>query len=542
MTATTITVPDLALVVLIGPSGAGKSSFAARHFAPSEVLSSDFCRLLVADDENDQVATPAAFDVLGYIAGKRLEAGRLTVVDATSVQRDARAPLVRLAREHHVLPVAIVLDVPEKVCAERNANRPDRNLPAHAMRRQHQQLRKSIKGLQREGFRRVFVLKGTEEIDAVSIERERRWTDRRDDQGPFDFIGDVHGCADELVTLLTELGYDVAPDRSTARHPAGRKAFFVGDLVDRGPDSPGVLRLAMGMVRDGTAACIPGNHENKLWRALNGRNVQVSHGLAETLAQLDAEPDEFRTEVATFIDSLISHAVLDDGRCVVAHAGLPERFHNRSSGAVRSFALYGDTTGETDEFGLPVRYPWANDYRGSAIVVYGHTPVPEAEWINNTICIDTGCVFGGKLTALRYPERELASSPTCPCSRCTCAPMRWPPAPTPSPAAPSCSPTPTSGSPTSRQAHRRHPPPAPHHRRCRERRSRVRGHESMGHRPPLADLPPADHGPDGNLRPARHPRTPDRGVRRLPARRHRPGDLRGEAHGIPSRRHRVPRC
>ena len=409
--ATTITIPDLALVVLIGPSGAGKSSFAARHFAPSEVLSSDFCRLLVSDDENDQAATPAAFDVLGYIAGKRLEAGRLTVVDATSVQRDARAPLVRLAREHHVLPVAIVLDVPEKVCAERNASRPDRNLPAHAVRRQHQQLRRSIKGLQREGFRRVFVLKGTDEIDAVSIERERRWTDRRDEHGPFDFIGDVHGCADELVALLSELGYEVASDRSTASHPAGRRAFFVGDLVDRGPDSPGVLRLVMAMVGDGNAACIPGNHENKLWRALNGRNVQVSHGLAETLAQLQSEPEEFRTEVATFIDSLVSHAVLDDGRCVVAHAGLPERLHNRSSGAVRSFALYGDTTGETDEFGLPVRYPWANDYRGSAIVVYGHTPVPEAEWVNNTICIDTGCVYGGRLTALRYPERELVSVP-----------------------------------------------------------------------------------------------------------------------------------
>ena len=409
--ATTITIPDLALVVLIGPSGAGKSSFAARHFTPSEVLSSDFCRLLVADDENDQAATPAAFDVLGYIAGKRLEAGRLTVVDATSVQRDARAPLVRLAREHHVLPVAIVLDVPEKVCAERNASRPDRNLPAHAVRRQHQQLRRSIKGLQREGFRRVFVLKGTDEIDGVSIERERRWTDRRDEHGPFDFIGDVHGCADELVALLSELGYEVPSDRSTASHPAGRRAFFVGDLVDRGPDSPGVLRLVMGMVGDGNATCIPGNHENKLWRALNGRNVQVSHGLAETLTQLENEPEAFRTEVATFIDSLVSHAVLDDGRCVVAHAGLPERLHNRSSGAVRSFALYGDTTGETDEFGLPVRYPWANDYRGSAIVVYGHTPVPEAEWVNNTICIDTGCVFGGRLTALRYPERELVSVP-----------------------------------------------------------------------------------------------------------------------------------
>ena len=357
MSGSTITIPDLALVVLVGASGAGKSTFAARHFAPSEVLSSDFCRLLVADDETDQAATPAAFDVLGYIAGKRLEAGRLTVVDATSVQRDARAQLIRLARDHHVLPVAIVLDVPEKVCAERNAARPDRDLPAHAVRRQHQQLRRSIKGLQREGFRRVYVLRGADEIDAATIERERRWPDRRHEHGPFDFVGDVHGCADELVALLGELGYDVAPDRSTARHPGGRTAFFVGDLVDRGPDSPGVLRLVMGMVRDGTAVCVPGNHENKLGRALAGRKVTVSHGLAETLTQLDAEPqpEEFRREVAAFIDGLVSHAVLDDGRCVVAHAGLPERLHNRSSGAVRAFALYGDTTGETDEFGLPVR-------------------------------------------------------------------------------------------------------------------------------------------------------------------------------------------
>jgi protein phosphatase len=412
MTATpTITIPDLSLVVLIGASGAGKSSFAARHFRASEVLSSDFCRFLVADDENDQSASSAAFDVLGYIAATRLAGGRLTVVDATNVQPDARAPLIRLAREHHVLPVAIVLDVAERVCAERNASRQDRNLPGHALRRQHQQLRRSLKGLSREGFRRVFVLRGPDEIVAASIVRERRWTDRRDEHGPFDFIGDVHGCADELVALLELLGYDVAPDRSTARHPDGRRAFFVGDLVDRGPDSPGVLRLVMGMVRDATGSCVPGNHENKLGRALSGRNVRTSHGLAETLEQLAGESEQFRAEVGAFIDSLVSHAVLDDGHCVVAHAGLPERFHNRSSGAVRSFALYGDTTGETDEFGLPVRYPWARDYRGSALVVYGHTPVPETEWINNTICIDTGCVFGGKLSALRYPEREVVSVP-----------------------------------------------------------------------------------------------------------------------------------
>ncbi len=406
-----IKLPDLSLVVLVGPSGAGKSTFAKQHFAADEVLSSDFCRFLISGDENDQTVTRDAFEVLGYIAGKRLAAGRLTVVDATSVQREARAPLLALAKEHHVLPVAIVLDVPEKVCSARNAARVDRNLPDHAVHRQHEQLRKSIKGLQREGFRRVFVLRGTEAVDTATVTRERLWTDRKHEHGPFDFIGDVHGCASELVALLTKLGYEVAPDRTTARHPEGRQAFFVGDLVDRGPDSAGVLRLAMGMVRDGTASCVPGNHENKLLRALNGRNVTVSHGLAETLEQLAGESEAFRAEVAEFIDGLISHAVLDDGKAVVAHAGLSERLHGRASGAVRSFALYGDTTGETDEYGLPVRYPWANEYRGAAMVVYGHTPVPEAEWLNGTICIDTGCVFGGKLTALRYPERELVSVP-----------------------------------------------------------------------------------------------------------------------------------
>lgn len=410
-TDTTIAVPDLALVVLVGPSGAGKSTFAARHFAASEVLSSDACRLLVADDANDQSATRDAFDLLGFIAGKRLAAGRLTVVDATNVQREARAPLLALAREHHVLPVAIVLDVHEKLCAERNASRADRELPAHALHRQHQQLRRSLRGLGKEGFRRVFVLRGPDEVAAATVVRERRWTDRRDEHGPFDFVGDVHGCIDELVALLGELGYRVAGDRATASHPDGRRAFFVGDLVDRGPDTPAVLRLVMGMVRDGAASCVPGNHENKLVRALRGRKVHLSHGLAETLAQLEREPEAFRDEVVEFIDGLVSHAVLDAGRCVVAHAGLPERLHNRASGAVRSFALYGDTTGETDEYGLPVRYPWADDYRGAAAVVYGHTPTPVAEWVNNTICIDTGCVFGGRLTALRYPERELVSVP-----------------------------------------------------------------------------------------------------------------------------------
>jgi protein phosphatase len=412
---TELAIPELSLVALVGASGSGKSTFAREHFGRFEVLSSDFCRGLVSNNENDQAATVDAFDVLNYIAGKRLAAGRLTVIDATNTQHDARRMLIELARTHDVLPVAIVFDVPERLCIARNAERPDRNFGAAVVRRQREQLRRSIRRLAKEGFRKVHVLRSVEEIAAATIVREKLLNDFRHEHGPFDVIGDVHGCRSELETLLDALGYTMVRDEHgrpiQATHCDGRHLVFVGDLVDRGPDSPGVLRLVMGMVKSGHAFCVPGNHENKLVRALGGRQVKVSHGLAETLAQLAGETEEFRNEVAEFCYQLVSHIVLDDGRLVVAHAGLKEAYHGRASGRVRSFALYGDTTGETDEFGLPVRYPWANDYRGKAMVLYGHTPTPEAEWVNNTMCLDTGCVFGGKLTALRYPEKEVVSVP-----------------------------------------------------------------------------------------------------------------------------------
>ena len=411
---TELTVPELSLVVLVGVTGSGKSTFARAHFKATEVISSDFCRGLVADDENDQSATPAAFELLQYITGKRLAGGRLTVIDATNVQPEARRQLVLLAREYDVLPVAIVLDLPEKLCAERNATRPDRDFGAHVLRRQRGQLRRGLHGLRREGFRTVHVLRSPEEVAAATITRTRLFSDYRHERGPFDVIGDVHGCRAELEQLLAELGYalerDAAGRATGARHP-DRRAIFLGDLVDRGPDTPGVLRLVMGMVAAGTAFCVAGNHEVKLLKALQGKNVKRSHGLDASMEQLDLETPEFRGQVAEFIDGLISHYVLDGGRLVVAHAGLIERYHGRASGRVREFCLYGQTTGETDEYGLPVRYPWAQEYRGQATVLYGHTPVPAAEWLNNTLCLDTGCVFGGRLTALNYPERTVVSVP-----------------------------------------------------------------------------------------------------------------------------------
>ena len=398
-------------MVLIGPSGCGKSSFAQAHFKPTEVISSDYCRGLVSDNENDQAATGDAFDLLHYIARKRLAAGRLTVVDATNVQMESRKPLVALAREFHVLPVAIVLNLPEKLCHERNQNRPDRQFGPHVVRNQSQQLRRSIRGLEREGFRHVFTMTSPEEVAGATITRQPLWNNLTREHGPFDIIGDVHGCYDELIALLTLLGYQVDNAELKAMPPAGRKAIFVGDLVDRGPGIPQVLRLVMNMVEDGAAFCVPGNHDIKLMRKLRGRDVQLTHGLADSIEQLDKETPEFKQGVVKFLDDLVSHYVFDDGKLVVAHAGMKQEMQGRGSGKVRDFALYGETTGETDEYGLPVRYNWAAEYRGKAMVVYGHTPVAEPEWLNGTINIDTGCVFGGRLTALRYPERELLSVP-----------------------------------------------------------------------------------------------------------------------------------
>ena len=365
-----IALPALSLVVLVGATGSGKSTFAAQHFGRFEVVSSDHCRALVSDDEADQAASSAAFEVLHLIVEKRLAAGRLTAVDATNVTPRARQRLVELAKQHNVAVVAIVLDVPEAVCVSRDAARRGRSHGAEVVRSHRQQLTKSRRGLRSEGFREVHMLHSVDEVDAVRIQREKLPNDHREYTGPFDVIGDIHGCRSELESLLGALGYAISRDDNgnpvNASHPDGRCVVFVGDLVDRGPDSAGVLRLAMGMVTAGNALAVPGNHENKLLRALRDNSVRTGHGLAETLHQLDVTGEEFRDEVREFCDELPPHLVLDGGNLVIAHAGLPEKYHGRCSPRVRSFALYGDPTRETDEHGFPVRREWTQDYQGQA--------------------------------------------------------------------------------------------------------------------------------------------------------------------------------
>ncbi|MHA0042565.1 metallophosphoesterase [Deinococcus sp. PEB2-63] len=383
-----IELPALALVLLVGAPGSGRSAF-ARHFSLDEVF--------------DARAFPDA-EALRAAVAARLVAGELAVVIAPAVRPLERAPWSALAREHDVKAVAVLLDEDRAVLEARAGG----TLSREDLIAQVSELRRTAGGLRAEGFRQAWHLRG-EQIGRVGVRRVPLRVDLRGLHGPFDLIGDVHGCLEELRDLLTRLGYVLDGDSVTP--PAGRTAVFLGDLTDRGPDSAGVLRLVMGMVASGAALCVTGNHDEKLLRALSGKAVKPLHGLDVTLAELQEAGPAFQAQVRTFLEGLPAHLVLDGGRLIAAHGGLPAHLHGRGSGRARSFALYGDTTGERDELGLPVRRDWAAGYAGAPLVAYGHTPHAAPRWVGNTVNLDTGCAFGGSLTALRYPERETLSVP-----------------------------------------------------------------------------------------------------------------------------------
>ena len=296
------------------------------------------------------------------------------------------------------------------VCWERTRARPDRDFGRHVVRRQHRDLRRSLRALQREGFRQ----------GARAGRRGRppsRSCYERLLQRPARSHRPVrhHRRRARLPHRTGRRcwpgsGWTVRPDG--AEHPDGRTAVFVGDLVDRGPDSPGVLRLVMGMVAAGTALCVAGNHEEKLLRKLRGRNVRVSHGLAETLAQLDAGtdgPGRRRRAVPVVADQPLRARRRPAGRRARRAARRSTRA-GRPGGCGRS-ACTATPPARPTSTACRCATRGRRTTAARAVVVYGHTPVVRAEWINNTICLDTGCVFGGALTALRYPERQTVSVP-----------------------------------------------------------------------------------------------------------------------------------
>ncbi len=367
-----VAIPEFCLVAVVASSRAEGLAFARRHFTPREVV--------------DRSAPDWPAVAAGRLARRELVA---VVLSEAAVQ--THIDIIRLAKRFYAQPIAIV------ICGAGDG------LDASTGR-----------GLESTGLRPAHLV-GLTEREAVEIERERLPPDKRGEHGPFDIIGDVHGCADELKELLGRLGYRVRFEgggderRVAVEPPAGRRAIFVGDFADRGPRSTDVLRIAMAMTMHGHAMAVPGNHDVKLVKWLRGANVRLTHGLDLTAAQFAHEGTAFRKAVRDFLLGLPSHLWLEDGRLAVAHAGILEEMIGRDSPGVHQFCLYGDTEGETDATGLVVRYHWAAAYRGRTAIVYGHTPVPDAEWVNNTLCIDTGCCFGGKLTALRWPEREVLS-------------------------------------------------------------------------------------------------------------------------------------
>ncbi len=387
--------PSPSLVVMVGAAGSGKSSFCRRNFRPSEIVSTDVCRARLSGDAGDQSVSAAAFRLAHRTAEERLRRGRLTVFDATSTDARARRLLINMAARHGVPAVAIVLDLPLADCLAQDGQR-KRRVGRAVIRRQALRLAAGLSGVRAEGFAKVLLLRSAAEARLARVlGSSPPGCDRGDESGPFDIIGDVHGCAAELVHLLRRLGYRRSSPRAPFVHASGRRAVFVGDLVDRGPRVVQSVLIVMRMVRAGSALCVPGNHEIALLDKLEGDPDAASLGTLKTIRQVEA--------------GLSPHLVLDGGRLAVAHAGITQEHLGRSTRAARRFAIHGQTTRERDRFGLPVRVKWAVNYRGPALVVYGHTSVPQPEWIRNTVNIDTGCVYGGSLTALRYPERTLVS-------------------------------------------------------------------------------------------------------------------------------------
>jgi predicted kinase/diadenosine tetraphosphatase ApaH/serine/threonine PP2A family protein phosphatase len=402
--ARVIEVPELSVIVLIGASGSGKSTFAREHFRASEILSSDAFRAAVADDESDQSVTQDAFEALYYIAAKRLRNARLCVIDATNVKPEDRAGYVELATRYHVAALAIVFSPNPEICLARNLARPHRQVAEQVVHTQIASLRRDLDNLHGEGFSQIHYLDPEMEA-AVTIVRRPLACNKRQEHGPFDIIGDVHGCYEEMAELLQALGYRA----DTWSHPDGRKAVFVGDLADRGPRVLDSIQAVRNMVVSGNAFAVPGNHDLKFARWLSGETVTSAHGLNRSIADFQALPDALGESTAAaiveFLTHLPSHYVFDGGKLVVSHTGLGADLQGRCSPTVREIAIFGKLVGGSYDPN------WAESYRGRAMVVYGHFPIAEPAWVNGTINIDTGCVFGGRLTALRYPEGELVSVP-----------------------------------------------------------------------------------------------------------------------------------
>jgi protein phosphatase len=398
------------VLVTVGSSGSGKSDWAERNFRPHEVLGMDRLRRLVAGTETDESATPEAFDVLLRLLDSRARRGLTTVLDGTFLDPGARARVLEVIRRHGRPAVAVCFHIPAELAQYRNrAGR--KPLGGKQLRAQVERVREftaaHLGGRNDEGWSGV-VFFGDVDPDLLPVVRYTL-PPPLPFPGPFDVVGDVHGCLEELDLLLDRLGYRAPNDAGERVHPEGRIAVLVGDFGDRGPDSAGVFRRVMAMHARGSALAVPGNHCIKLLHYLRGNHVDVRSGLGDTLRDLDRAGQPFRERVREFLGGLPRHLVLASGRLVVFHAALPRDRVGRDDEATEAQIIYG-VAGRTGQGGVhEPETGWTGTWtpgEDEPLAVYGHEPVPEPLRADNTINIDGGCVYGGYLAAFRWPERD----------------------------------------------------------------------------------------------------------------------------------------
>jgi diadenosine tetraphosphatase ApaH/serine/threonine PP2A family protein phosphatase len=387
-----IQIPENSFILLISEEGCEAETFAHKFFSDSELF-------LINNHHK------AIFDSIC----KRIEENLLTVAcvppDAILISH-----LLEIGKERYIKPVSFIFRY-------KNSCEPTHpSLPLTQLFSDFKSIKKTYKTF---GYSFNYVFNSSKESSAIhQIIRKPIQTNKTNEAGPFDIIGDVHGCFDELYELLIHLGYkiqmvpfDLINFGYKVHAAEKRTVIFLGDIVDRGPKIKEVLNLVMSMVTDGIAYCISGNHDEKLLRYLKGRNVKVRYGLEQSVEQLKNESKEYKKLVVEFLEHLPFHIVLNKGKLIVTHAGIKERMIGKLSDEVKEFCLYGGDP-DGDHPTKIHRTRWNEEYHGKPLIVFGHLTVREPVLLNNTIDIDTGCVIGNKLTALRYPEMEIKDIPS----------------------------------------------------------------------------------------------------------------------------------
>lgn len=389
------------LVLLIGPIGCGKSTFASKYFG-SHIVSADNIRELISGDAGNQNVSRDAFDILNLLIDTKMRYDFPVIVDNLNHRPSSRRDLLRMADKYGYNKVAVVFDETDlATCQRQNAGR-TRVVPREIVEKQYNTFRENIKFLGAEGFDQMFHAK--EVTEAFEFDNRDLSPNQKVDKAVI--IGDVHGCLPELLALLQKLN-----EQGYGEH----KVVFVGDFADRGPANAGTLELIADMVEQGRALAVRGNHDDKLLRYLKGANVKLGHGLQATVNQIETnmESKALKEKLLKFLGGLPLYLSLDEGKLVVSHAGIDDDMIGQSdNGAIRSFCLYGKTTGRKLENGFPERIDWAAERvvtEASPLIVYGHHAAAEPYLINKTAMVDTGACFGGDLSAYVYPEGKVVS-------------------------------------------------------------------------------------------------------------------------------------